>query len=356
MASSTSKKPVVAVTGLEGRENPYPGLSIAKALRDARGDAIKIIGLAYEPTLTGNFRDDLFDTVYLTPLPGDPAATLMKRLREINKECPIDLLIPALDSELALFSLHRQELSDMGIEMVIPSPESVKNRYKQRLPHWAAERGLHSPATEVVTDPKTFWKQEDWDFPCWLKGSLADAYRVKSQEEAEIVAKRIVDQWGYPVLAQKEVVGEEYDICAVVRPGGDPLAMITIRKTVLSAAGKAIGAVVVDDPEAEAAGLKFLAELDWEGPLELEMMREHSSGRYHLVEVNARFPAWIGMGPGTGLNLPDLLVRLGLGEDLPETIASPTAGTMFLRSTHTKLGRVTDLGDLLANGKLELQK
>ncbi|MBC8403941.1 MAG: ATP-grasp domain-containing protein [Planctomycetes bacterium] len=352
MISSSSKKLVIAVTGLEGRDNPYPGPAIARALRAARGDDVILVGLTYEPTLTGCLRADLFDDIYISPLPGDPAAVLMHRLFEIHEKQPIDLLIPALDSELAIFARHKDELAQRGIRTFIPSAESVMARYKQRLWTWARKHGLHSPRTEVVTDPRTFWQQQEWDFPCFLKGSLADAVKVSCQEEAEVVYHRLVARWGYPILAQQMVHGEEFDICAVADAAGEPVAMIPIRKTVLSTAGKAIGAEVVHSPEALAEGRRILKALKWQGPLEIELMREHSSGRFFLIEVNARFPAWIGICGHTGVNLPDLLVRLALGEALPEE-REPVVGTAFLRSSRTTLSRLEDLGTLMAAGHLQ---
>lgn len=352
MTTPETRKPVVAVTGLEGRDNPFPGAAIARALRAARGDDVRIIGLTYEPTLTGCMRADLFDDIYCTPLPGDPAAVLLRRLYEIHQQQPIDLLIPALDSELAVFARHRDAIAANGIGTFIPSAEAVMARYKQRLWNWARKHGLYSPRTEVVTDPRTFWQQQDWHFPCFLKGSLADAVKVESQEEAEVVYYRMAARWGYPVLAQQMVHGEEFDICAVADDAGEPVAMIPIRKTVLSQAGKAIGAEVVDCPPALAEGRRILKALRWRGPLEIELMREHSSGRFFLIEINARFPAWIGICGQTGVNLPDLLVRLALGEELPRE-RQPRIGTAFLRSSRTTLSRVEDLGALMACGHLQ---
>jgi carbamoyl-phosphate synthase large subunit len=344
-------RPVVAVTGLEGRDNPYPGVSIARALRAARGDAVGIVGLSYEPTLTGNYRADLFDRVYTTPLPGDPAATLLRRILEIHAECPIDVLIPALDSELALFTSHRDLLGEHGIRLVVPSPQAVKARYKQRLFEWARSHSIPSPRTEVVTKPETFWEQESWSFPCFLKGPLADAVRVRSLPEAVAVYHRLVGRWGYPVLAQEPVVGTEVDVCAVVDPSGTTAGSICIQKTVLSRAGKGIGAEVLDCPEALAAAEEVIAALCWEGPLEVEMIREASSGRFFLLEVNARFPAWIGMCPQAGLNLPDLLLRIALGEPLPED-RQARPGTRFLRGSRTTITDVGRLGELLSTGRL----
>jgi carbamoyl-phosphate synthase large subunit len=153
-------------------------------------------------------------------------------------------------------------------------------------------------------------------------------------------------------VAQMPVIGDEFDVCAVVRPDGEPAATIAIQKTVLSSAGKAIGAAVVDDPRLHAAALKVVRALEWEGPLELELMRESSSGRFHLIEINARFPAWVGATHDMGLNLPDLALRLALGEPLPR-LSAPRAGTSFLRTSHTTLASIDQLGLLLASGRLE---
>ncbi|MBM3991295.1 MAG: hypothetical protein FJ298_09865 [Planctomycetes bacterium] len=357
MASSASKprRPVVAVTGLEGRDNPYPGAAVARALREARGEQIEIVGLAYEPTLTSAFRRDLFDRVYVTPLPGDSAAVLLRRLFEIHARDPIDVLVPSLDSELPLYAGHRDEFAAQGIRMLVPSARAVKQRYKQRLPGWSSVHGIASPRTEVITDPRTFWRQSEWGFPCWIKGSLADAVRVENQAEAELAYWRIAARWGYPVLAQVPVVGEEYDVCAVARSGGECVGMVTIQKTVLSSAGKAIGARVVDAPQAELVARNAMRALAWEGPLELELMRETSSGRFHLIEINARFPAWVGAAPGLGVNLPDLALRLALGEPLPPERAA-RVGASFLRTTHTTLSSASALAGLLADGRLELSK
>ena len=339
------------MSGLEGRDNPYPGPAIARALRAARGESVTLVGFAYDATLTGNYRGDLFDRIETTPLPGVPAATILPRIFEIHDELAIDVFIPALDSELALFAKHRAEFEERGIQLFVPRPEAVRARYKQRLYTWAKEHAIHSPRTEVVASPETFWEQESWSFPCYLKGPLADAVRVESLEEAVAVYGRLAARWGYPVLAQEPIRGEEFDVCAVAGEDGVSVGAICIQKTILSSAGKAIGAEVVDNPEALAAAERVVAALDWRGPLEIELIREASSGRFFLLEVNARFPAWIGISPQAGLNLPDLLLRLALGEDLPAR-RKPIAGTRFLRGSKTTLGDIRQLGQLVTTGHL----
>jgi len=264
--------PVVAVTGLEGRDNPYPGTAIARALRMARGARVTLVGLTYDPTLGGCFRDDVFDRVYQVPMPGDPRWTVLRRLLEIHADIRIDVLIPGLDSEIACYAQHSAPLADAGIRTLLPPPASVRARYKDRLEAFCHQNGFPTPRTVVVVDPaKTFGTH--MPLPCFVKGMLADAQLVKTKDEAVAAFWRTAARWGYPVLAQEIVAGEEYDVCAVAR-SGEILSMIAIRKTATSASGKGIGAVVVDEPAVLEVARLVTRALRWEGPLELEFVRE----------------------------------------------------------------------------------
>lgn len=341
--------PVVAVTGLEGRDNPYPGVAIARALKMARGERVTLVGLAYDPTLTGCFRDDLFDRVYQVPMPGDPPSTVIRRLIEIRAEFPIDVLIPGLDSEIANYANHASALASSGIRTMLPPPSSVKARYKDRLEAFCRANGFLTPQTAVVVDPvKTFGVV--FPLPCFVKGMLADAQHVASREEALAAYWRTVARWGYPVLAQQIVAGEEYDVCAVAK-GGEIVSMIAIKKTATSRSGKGIGAVVVDEPAVLDVARRITRALSWEGPLELEFVREASSGEFFLIEINARFPAWCAATASMGVNLPDVLLRLVLGESLPDRL-EPTPGSAFVRISRTTITDVARLGELHATGRV----
>lgn len=341
--------PVVAVTGLEGRDNPYPGLAIARALRMARGQRVTLVGLTFDPTLTGCLRDDVFDRVYQAPMPGDASSTVLRRLIEIHAEFPIDVLIPGLDSEIACYALHADPLEAAGIRTMLPPPASVRARYKDRLEAFCRDHGLLTPRTVVAVDPAaTFGPRIS--LPCFVKGMLAGAERVKTSEEAVDAFWRTAARWGWPVLAQEIVHGEEYDVCAVAR-GGEIVSMIAIKKTATSKSGKGIGAVVVDEPALLEVARIVTSALRWEGPLELEFVREASSGAFILIEINARFPAWCGATPSMGVNLPDLLLRLILGEPLPKQL-EPTPGAAFVRISRTTVTTIDELGLLHATGRL----
>ena len=343
-----NNRPVIAITGLEGRDNPYPGCAVAKALRAARGNSVKLVGLSYDPALTGAQRNDLFDQVFVTPLPSDPPSAILRSLSELRAKCGVEAVIPTLDSEIPLWSRLQAELLQMGLVTMLPPHSSVLARTKARLPGFCKQHGFLAPETEPISDVHKHFARPDWSFPAWLKGPLADAERVNSMEEADAVYARLAATWGFPVLAQKPLHGVEYDMCAVARNGSIDAA-VTIRKVALSSLGKAVAAVVVEDEGVARLAEKIVRALNWHGPLELEMMRAEDTGEFHLIEINARFPAWVGMTPGTGLNLPERVLATLLGETIaPAPIAR--AGTLFVRTSRSTVRPIEVLGNLLASG------
>ncbi len=352
--SNRKRIPTVAVTGLEGRDNPYPGVALARALRLARQKNVRIIGLGYDPVLTGAYRRDLFDAVYLSPLPSDPASTQLARLERIHAEDPIDLLIPALDSEIPVYAAHHEDLARLGIRAILPPLASIQLRLKSRLEGFARRHGFTSPRTETVTDPAAHWKSSAFGFPCFLKGHLADAIRVTNVDEAVAAFWRLVARWGYPILAQEPVLGDEVDVCAVMRRGGDPIAMVAMKKVVISSMGKAIAGVIFDEPAVLKEAAAMVKALAWEGPLELELVREIGTGKLSIIEINARFPAWVAATHGAGCNLPDILLKYALGEPMG-SIPTPKAGTLFARTSRTTIGRIEDFAQLAATGCLKME-
>src|SRR4029079_15199977 len=118
----------------------------------------------------------------------------------------------------------------------------VRARYKDRLEAFCQEHGFKTPPPVVVADPLKRCGGA-FPLPCFVKGMLADAQLVSTQEEAVGAWWRTAARWGYPVLAQEAVAGEEYDVCAVAK-GGEVVSMIAIKKTATSRSGKGIAAVV----------------------------------------------------------------------------------------------------------------
>ena len=56
----------------------------------------------------------------------------------------------------------------------------------------------------------------------------------------------------------------------------------------------------------------FIRETGWRGPFEIECVADGAD--IVLIEINPRFPAWVGFSAGVGVNLPERLAQRLFGE------------------------------------------
>ena len=340
----------VAVTGLEAMDNPSPGIPVARSLRDAAA-AGRIVGLTYNALNTGAFAEDLFDAVWIVPAPSEPVEALFGRLREIVAVTPIDVLVPTLDTEIAVYARLRRRLEALGIRILVPPEERVKKRGKIALPLLCREAGIDCPETFVVTGPKELDHYLDkGPFPWVLKGSVADAHVAHSGEEAHADFARLVETWGLPVLLQRFIEGDECDVAGLASPDSALVGAVAMRKIAITPKGKAASGVTIHDEELIGLVERLVRHLDWVGPLEVEFIKERRTGRHYVFEINARFPAWIYLATGAGQNLPAAAVRLAMGAPAP-AYEPYRPGVLFARNMREHLCSIAHFAQLAAIGE-----
>lgn len=326
----------VAVTGMNAKpDNPGPGVAVARCLREAAGFKGRILGLGYDSLDPGLYLREDCDAGYLLPYPAAGADALLERIDEILRDGRIDAVIPCLDAELASFIALEPSLARRGIRLLLPERVALFRRNKDNLPTLCAEAGVATPRVRRITREDFFdLKGSDgdfWRYPLVVKGIFYDAYVVHTPAEARQRFHQLAAAWGYPVLVQEYVEGEEVNLAALGDGSGAMIGPVMMKKQALTDKGKAWAGVAIDDPDLLAAGQRLLAALKWRGPLELEMLRDRS-GKLQLIEINPRFPAWIYLSHGVGRNLPAALLALLQGAS-PESLdlAPPRPGTTFIR-------------------------
>lgn len=341
----------VAVTGMNAvPDNPGPGLAVARCLREAYGDAVRIVGLGYDALDPGLYLRAYCDAAYLLPYPANGAEALLARLAEVNAARKIDVLIPCLDAELPLMVALASHFEAMGIKTFLPDAAQLQRRAKDRLPDLAEAAGVECPEMRPLSHPGFFagCHTEGWAYPLVVKGQFYDARVVANAEEATVAFRQIAAAWGLPVLVQRFVAGEEYNLTAVGDGKGKLLGEVMMKKRAVTSKGKAWAGVTTGDEQLARIAHRLAAELKWRGPLEVEAMRD-ADGAYHLIEINPRFPAWIYLSQGVGRNLPALLVDLALGRAL-RTLAPPVAGTLFIRHAQDSIVPLAEFEELMMNG------
>jgi len=340
----------IVVTGLKTGDNPQPGVPVIRSIRNA-GFSGKIIGFVYDSLESGIYLDDFADEVYQMPYPSAGAEAFLSRIDYILSKTRIDVIIPTLDAEVILYIRLQDELTKRGIKTFLPTEECFILRDKTKIATFFPPKGINVPQSILVSDPSQIEKVgEEIHYPMMVKGRYYEAFKAHNLSEAYKYFYDISDRWGLPLIFQKLVPGDEYNIVIVGDGEGGMLGMVPQKKLVITDKGKGFGGVVVQNQELDAFAEKVIRELKWRGPCELEIMKGFD-GVYYLIEINPRFPAWVRLAEGAGQNQPAAVVLKALGVEV-EPLPKYRPGTLFIRHAEDIIADISTMGEVSAKSEL----
>ena len=351
MGMPVALKSVVGVTGMNATDNPAPGVPVARSLRAALDFRGKIIGLGYDPLDPGFYAEGLLDGGAIMPFPSSGRDAVCHKLRRLKSEFGMDVLLPTLDSELRVFSGLQQELSDIGMAVLVPDLAGVDAVSKAHLTALAERARLRVPDSETITAPADLKRLMDRLGPALVvKGVYYGAHITNNEPDAVAAYHRHVAEWGLPVIVQKHIQGEEYNVAALGDGTGRTVGCVAMRKMALTDKGKAWAGVTVLEEQLLDTTRRIIEALKWRGGMEVEFMRETKTGDLYVLEINPRFPAWIHLATAAGQNLPFAAVRLAMGFDVP-TFGDYRVGTRFVRIMLDQIGDLATFGVLSQQGE-----
>jgi carbamoyl-phosphate synthase large subunit len=347
----------VAVTGMNATDNPAPGVPVARALKQEPRFKGNIVGLGYDALDPGFYTQGLVSSGAILPYPSAGREALRSRLRWVRAHLGMDVLIPNLDSELRAMVSLAPELEQLGTRTFLPSLEAIERTSKVKLPKLAEQADIAIPPSEALLTPQGIGKAvSKLGLPLVVKGVYYGATVAYSEADAVAAFHRFASQWGVPVIVQQFIPGEEYNVAALGDGNGNLAGAVAMRKMMLTDKGKGWCGVAIDNPELLRICEAVVGTLRWRGPLEVEILKSAKTGDYFVIEINPRFPAWIQLSAGAGLNLPYFLVRLALGLPLPSPLPSYRAGTLFVRISIDQISDLSAFEQLTATGVLPPQQ
>ncbi len=321
---------VVGVTGLQAGWSPSPGVSVAHSLHLARTNGMKIIGIDYHIFCTGLYLG-IFDESHLLP-PLSKPEFLLKTLSRIQGKTGLNVIIPNLDTEQEVYSRLQLKLKEKGIHLLIPNEKVIKLRSKLLISTFARKHNFLVPSTFPLNSHEDLsCLPQETSYPLIIKGHFCDAYPVASLEEAVVYISKLEKMWGWPVLIQNYIDGEEYSVVGLSDYDSKTVGVVAMKKFGLTDKGKVWAGVTVAEPELLNLTEEFMKEIGWVGPLEIDFIRDKDSLEFYIIDVNPRFPSWIYLAAEAGQNLPLAAVRLALGEKIDKFSGYET-GLMFVRS------------------------
>lgn len=321
----------VAVTGLNNTDNPGPGVPVIRSILSHPDFSGEIIGLHYDNLEPGIYMEEIKSRSYMIPYPSQGPDSLLERLRYIHSKENIDVIIPTLDSELYNFIHISDELSSLGIKTFLPTIDNLEKRSKDKLSEFCGENGIDSPKTFVInslTQINEILKKVT--YPIVVKGIFYEAYICYTFDEVSTSFYKIASKWGLPIIIQEYLVGDEVNVAAVGDGNGNTIGAVAMRKLFITDKGKGWAGVTIGDDKLIDLTHKVIKALKWRSGLELEILKSKKDGKYYLLEINSRLPAWVYLTQAAGQNLPYFLLQLALGEKV-EPIREYEIGKMFIR-------------------------
>jgi carbamoyl-phosphate synthase large subunit len=316
--NGTGTRPPVIVTGLHAADNPSPGLAVARCLVAGGRD---VIGLCYSAVETGAHAADVFRQVYRMPRPEHDLDDYFERLAVIRAESGAEIVLPTLDPEVSLYARQQETLRRIGLQFLLPSQETLRRVEKEHLAAVGRGCGFHVPTLHPVRSiAQARATARRLGLPLMIKGAWYEAHRIDYLDEIPAAFRTLSQRWGLPVLLQAVVEGVEAVVACLCDGTGNMVRSLGLRKLGMSSQGTTWCGVTFRNRQLEAACARLLCELAWQGPCEVEVKLHERSGMLTLIELNTRFPSWIGAMVEVGRNLPLDLVHLAEGRQLqPDT-------------------------------------
>lgn len=321
----------VAVTGLNNTDNPGPGVPVIRSLLVHPDFSGEIIGLHYENLEPGIYMEGIKSRSYMIPYPSQGPESLLERLRYIHLKEGINVIIPTLDSELYNFIHISDELASLGIKTFLPTTSNLEKRSKDKLYDFCERNGIDSPKTFVInslTQLNDVLKKIN--YPIVVKGIFYEAYICYTFDEVSTNFYKIASKWGLPIIVQEYLVGDEVNVAAVGDGEGNTIGAVAMRKLFITDKGKGWAGVTIGDDTLIELTHKIVKALNWRSGLELEILKSKNDGKYYLLEINSRLPAWVFLTQAAGQNLPFFLLQLALGQKV-EPVYDYEIGKMFIR-------------------------
>ena len=232
-----------------------PGISVARSIRVGCPD-MHIVAFG-EPMQAGMYID--VDASYVVA-PYDIDAIV-----KIASAKGVRAIIPNMDDDVEAFAESKEVFYERDINLLIPDPNIVRvaNDKLETYRH-ACSKGIPMPETVRYSE------EMDWEPPYFLKGGSRGVFRVRSREEAFVIAQYL-KQMGERPIAQKNLDGEPYSVAGIAYDG-DVVALM-IKKLRIAENGTTIFGVTIYDEDLLSITKDFVLGIGWEGPFEVEFIK-----------------------------------------------------------------------------------
>jgi predicted ATP-grasp superfamily ATP-dependent carboligase len=283
-----------------------------------------IVCASHRRSLAGSSRYAALELLVTDPLRA-PEKFLVEVMNIVNAE-QADVLLPI--TEAALLAILPRK-NDFRCVIPFSSADSfVRVCDKREVLEAAGRNDIDVPTQRVVASADDSLTLRDWSyFPVVLKPyrsvTTHGGGRIRSSVTYAInrgeldAALRRIPKAAYPVLAQQRVVGPGFGISILIWKGNLKAAFAhqRLREKPPSGGVSVLRESIALDPELLKRSMDLLRAFAWEGVAMVEFKLDKKTNVPYLMEINGRLWGSLQLAIDAGVNFPELLVRLALGEN-----------------------------------------
>lgn len=251
----------------------------------------------------------------------------ISRLKDICIKYQIQLLIPLIDTELNILSLHKQDFAALGVTVLVSSIETNEICFDKRNTY-NFFKSVGVPTPEIL-NPEEILADAKAKYPFLLKptdGSCSiGVTKIKNAKELEFFKNYIPN-----AIVQEFVVGEEYTLDILVDFQGQVRCVVP-RLRMETRAGEISKGVTVKNFALIAAGKKVVELLPGAiGCLTVQCFLTPSN-EIKFIEINPRFAGGYPLSFQAGADFPRWIIEMILGKEPDICIDNWQDGLAMLR-------------------------
>jgi len=275
--------------------------------------------------------DPLAPALYLAdePLRLPPATSpeYLPFLLDFVRANDIRLVVPTIDTELAVFSRGADPFAAVGCRLLISSPQLVTAcRDKWKTAEVFGAKGVRVPRSWLPEDALAAHLPENLFLKPRDGSASKDAFPCRRDDLAAMLAQ-------VPnALIQERVTGREITIDALLDFSGAPIHFVP-RIRLKTVGGESVQGVTIAEPglaEWLEGLLRLLGEMGGVGPMTLQAFL--TGDEYVLFEINPRFGGGFPLGHAAGGRYPQWLLAMVAGERIEPRIGQYEAGLSMTRA------------------------
>ena len=248
-------------------------------------------------------------------------------LQEICQKHNINLLIPLIDSELFTLSLHKQLFADMGVRILVSSPQTNEICFDKRNTYsFFKSIGVKTPE---MLNPEKPCTHEKIDYPLIIKpanGSRSiGVNKINNQKELAFFQEYVPN-----AIVQEFIVGQEFTNDVLVDFLGK-VQCIVPRQRIETRAGEISKGITVKNREIMAATKNVVEALPGAiGCITVQCFLQPNQ-EIQFIEINPRFGGGIPLAIKAGADFPRWIIEMSLNRRPQIALDEWQEGLVMLR-------------------------